>query len=468
MDLFAEFKSLHTQYELDPYPSLCERKRVLVAIKKALQKEASVLAEAINKDFSHRAAEETLFLEVFPTIKAINYCLKNMKRWMKKRHRHVSWLFIPAKAYVIPQPLGVVGNLVPWNYPVYLALVPTIYALAAGNRVMIKMSELSVNIGDALQTLFQSIGLERYVCVVNGDIEVSKQFASLPFGHLIFTGSTHVGKLVMKAASENLTPVTLELGGKSPAVLSCTMNTNYFKRLFMGKLFNAAQTCIAPDYLLIPQGWDEIVEREFKKFINTFYPELMSNKQYTSIITDKHKKRLLDLVEDARSKGARVVEFGQQASESPKLPMYLLFHVTNEMRVMKEEIFGPILPVMTYRSLNDAVNYINSLPNPLALYYFGEDKEEIKLIQTKTLSGALTINETIMHIAIDDLPFGGVGHSGMGHYHGKEGFDSFSKLKPVFAQRLISTVSWFYPPYGTLMRLLLTWIGGIKLREKKS
>lgn len=466
MDLMAEYKALDKEYETNPYPSLYERRKLLSALKKALQTEAYTLAEAINKDFTHRAVEETLFLEIFPTIKAINYCLKKMKYWMKKRHRSVSWLFIPAKAYVIPQPLGVVGNLVPWNYPVYLSLVPAIYALAAGNRVMIKMSELSSNIGEALHSLIQSIGLNHYICVVNGDIEISKQFVTLPFGHLMFTGSTNVGKLVMKAASENLTPVTLELGGKSPAVLSSSMNLNYFKRLFMGKLFNAAQTCIAPDYLLVPRGWEEVIEREFKKFINTFYPELMNNAQYSSIISESHKQRLLELVEDARSKGGRIVEFGELVPESSKLPVYLVFDVTNDMRVMKEEIFGPILPVITYHSFNDAIDYINSSSNPLALYYFGEDKSEIKLIQTKTLSGALTINETLMHIAIDDLPFGGVGHSGMGHYHGREGFDTFSKLKPVLVQRFISTVSWLYPPYGFLMRRVMAWVGGIKLKEK--
>lgn len=455
------------EYQSNPYPSYQERKNVLLAIRNALQNDPYGLAAAINKDFTHRSEEETLFLEIFTTIKAINFCLKKMKQWMKNRRRNVSWLFIPARAYLVPMPLGVVGNMVPWNYPVYLALVPAIYALAAGNRVMIKMSELSPNTGLALQSLIRKLGLEQYVCVINGDVEISKEFSSLPFGHLMFTGSTSVGKLVMKAASENLTPVTLELGGKSPAILSSSMNTRYFKRLFMGKLFNAAQTCIAPDYLLIPSGWGEIVEEEFKNFINVYYPQLMNNDNYSSIISDSHKKRLLALVEDARLKGARVVEFGEPDSKNAKMPVYLLFGVTIDMKVMQEEIFGPILPVLSYKSLSEAVEFINSSPNPLALYFFGEDQAEIKFIQTKTLSGALTINETMMHIAIDDLPFGGVGHSGMGQYHGQEGFDTFSKLKPVMVQRRLSAVSWLYPPYGKLMRMLLAWIGGIKLKGTK-
>lgn len=464
MDLNSPFNALHIEYQINPYPSLHDRKKILQTLRKGLQTQAYALAEAINKDFTHRSVDETLFLEIFPTIKAIGFCLKKTKQWMKKRHRNVSWLFIPASAYVMPQSLGVIGNLVPWNYPIYLALVPAIYALAAGNRVMIKMSELSPHTGMALQSIIHSLGLERFICIINGDVEVSKQFASLPFAHLMFTGSTAVGKLIMKAASENLTPVTLELGGKSPAILTSSMKPKYFNRLFMGKLLNAAQTCIAPDYLLIPAGWSNRIESEFKAFLDVHYPNLMSNNNYSSIISPSHKQRLLDLIEDARNKGARVVQFGEIEPDSNKMPVYLLFDVTHDMRVMQEEIFGPILPVLTYKTLIEAVEYINSRPNPLALYYFGEDRAEKHFIESRTLSGAFTVNETLMHIAIDDLPFGGVGHSGMGQYHGQEGFDTFSKLKPVMIQKRLSTVTWLYPPYGKLMRLFLSWIGGIKLK----
>ena len=466
MDLMTQFKKMQLGYRANPYPSLEDRKKSLLALKKILQNEAYSLTESISKDFTHRSEQESLFLEIFPTIKAINFCLKNMKYWMQKRPRKVSWMFMPAHAYLAPQPLGVVGNMVPWNYPVYLALVPAVYAIAAGNRVMIKMSELSVNTGSVLASLIQSSSLEGYIQVINGSVEVAKQFASLPFGHLLFTGSTPVGKSVMKTASKNLTPVTLELGGKSPALISPSMNPKYFKRLFMGKLFNAAQTCVAPDYLLIPSGWREKVKKEFKNFINTHYPDLMNNEHYSSIISETHKQRLLELIKDAEYKGAEVIEFGELNPSSSKLPIYLLFGVTQDMRVMQEEIFGPILPILSYNSLNEAVEYIGSHPNPLALYYFGEDSIEQEFIQTHTLSGALTINDTIMHIAIDDLPFGGVGFSGMGQYHGQEGFDTFSKLKPVFVQSRFSSIPWFYPPYGKLMNRFLAIIGGIKIRKK--
>ncbi|RUR19739.1 coniferyl aldehyde dehydrogenase [Legionella sp. km535] len=465
MDLNSQFKALEDEHQLNPYPSAQDRKKNLVAIKKALQSEAYAIAEAINKDFTHRAVEETLFLEIFPTINAINYCLKKMKRWMKKRRREVSWLLFPASAYTVPQPLGVIGNLVPWNYPLYLSIVPAVYALAAGNRVMIKMSELSNHTGLVLQSIVRSAGLDHYVQIVTGDVEVSKQFSTLPFGHLMFTGSTAVGKLVMKSASDHLTPITLELGGKSPALLSSTMNKKYFNRLFMGKLFNSAQTCIAPDYLLVPEGWEGIVEEEFNKFIQKHYPDLMNNDNYSNIINDNHKLRLLDLVKDARAKGARVVEFGELKDSSNKLPVFLIFDVTSDMKIMQEEIFGPILPVLGYKTFRDAIAVINTLPNPLALYYFGEDTLEKKMVQTRTLSGALTINDTLMHIAVDDLPFGGVGSSGMGQYHGQEGFDAFSKLKPILVKGSFSPGVFLYPPYGALMRFFLAYIAGIKIRK---
>ncbi|CAM2800760.1 coniferyl aldehyde dehydrogenase [Legionella worsleiensis] len=465
MDLSVQFEALQNEHQLNPYPSLGERKELLLALKKLLQSEAYSIAEAINEDFIHRSVEETLFLEIVPIINAINYCIKNLRLWMAKRKKQVSWMFRPASAYVVPQPLGVIGILVPWNYPAYLSLVPAIYALAAGNRVMIKMSELSNHTGLVLQSLIHSIGLEHYIRIIVGDVAVAKSFSALPFGHLMFTGSTVVGKSIMKTASEHLTPVTLELGGKSPAVLSTTMNKKYFKRLFMGKLYNAGQTCIAPDYLLIPAGWEEIVEAEFKQFISEHYPNLVNNDNYSNIINAHHKQRLLDLVDDATAKGARVVQLGEHKERINKIPFYLIFGVTDKMKIMQEELFGSILPILSYSSFMDAVEYINVHPNPLALYYFGENSAEKKYLVTHTLSGALTVNDTLMHVAIDDLPFGGVGNSGMGQYHGQEGFDTFSQLKPVLIKGLFSSGVFFYPPYGKLMRLFLHFIAGIKLRK---
>lgn len=465
MDLTIPFNELRCQYEQNPNPSLDERLRILKTIKQGLQNNPYDLAAAINKDFTHRSQQETLLLEVMPLINALDYCLSNIKGWMKKRARHVPWTFFPAKAYLVAQPLGIVGNIVPWNYPLYLALAPVIYALCAGNRIMIKMSELAPHTGEALAQFVTSLGLGHAIIVVNGDVAVSKQFAALPFNHLIFTGSTAVGKLVMAAASEHLTPIILELGGKSPAVLSLTMKRSYYTRLFMGKLFNAGQTCIAPDYLLIPPSMKNTVINELAYFIDSHYPSLMNNPHYSSMISATHKSRMLALIADAKAKGAKIIEHGILTADSNRVPVYLVLDVNLDMRLMQEEIFGPILPVVCYDAFSDALSFINKLPNPLALYYFGEDRAERAEIELGTLSGALTINDTLMHIAIDDLPFGGVGASGMGQYHGKEGFNSFSKLKPVFKQSRFSAISWLYPPYGCLFQLAVKWLGGIKRKQ---
>ncbi|MDP1604521.1 MAG: coniferyl aldehyde dehydrogenase [Legionella sp.] len=467
MDLSNAFEKQNKSFQINPYPSINDRLVNLLIIKRLLQTRAMDLVKAVNQDFSHRSDKETLFLEISPAINAIDYCLKNLKKWTKPQKRQVSWYLKPSEASVIAQPLGVVGIIVPWNYPIYLSIVPLAYAIAAGNNVMVKFSELTPITGNTFNKLFKSLSLSQSVTIINGGVDVAKAFASLPFGHLLFTGSTAVGKDVMAAASKNLTPVTLELGGKSPAIISASVNTKYLERLFMGKLFNAGQTCIAPDYLLIPPDFEPQLEASFAEFINSHYPSLMDNDSYTSLISEHHKERLDQLLLDAKAKGARIVQFGDKQENSRKFPVCLLFNVNNSMRIMQEEIFGPLLPVATYKTFPEAVDVINSMPNPLALYYFGDNKEEINLIQFHTLSGALTINDTIMHLAIDDLPFGGVGQSGLGQYHGYEGFLTFSKLKPLYKQRRISPVSWFYPPYGKLIDYFLRYFAGIKFKENK-
>ncbi|MDX1836798.1 coniferyl aldehyde dehydrogenase [Legionella taurinensis] len=458
------FMELMHEHRKDPYPSVSERRDMLKQLKTMLKTQGTALAAAINSDYSHRSQTESLFLEIAPSIKAIDYCLSHLKAWTKARKKRVSWHFWPASAYVLPQPLGVVGIIVPWNYPVYLSIVPLAYALAAGNRVMVKMSELSSELSQTLQKLLSSLPtVKKFVKIIDGDVEVGQAFSSLPFGHLLFTGSTQVGKAVMAAASQNLTPVTLELGGKSPAILSQGMDPAYLPRLFMGKLYNAGQTCIAPDYLLVPSRLEQAVETGFAEFLNQHYPDLMTNDNYTGIISPSHKQRLHDLLEDARQKGARVVQYGEESHPSPKMPVYLIFNVNTAMKVMNEEIFGPILPIMTYEKMADAIYFINSLPNPLALYYFGDNKDELNRLAYGTLSGALTVNDTLMHVAIDDLPFGGVGQSGFGQYHGQEGFDRFSQLKPVFKKKKIATAAWLYPPYGRLVHWYLRYVAGINL-----
>jgi len=461
------FKRLMENYAKNPYPLDQARNETLKQLKTAIKTQASRIAEAINSDFSHRSKQETYLLEVFPVINAIDYCIKNTKKWMKERKRKVPIYFKPAYVYLSPQPLGVVGIVVPWNYPLFLALVPLAYAVAAGNHVMVKMSELTPKTGEILQDLIRDAGLQDKIEIINGDVDVSKKFVSLPFGHLLFTGSTEVGKQVMKSASENLTPVTLELGGKSPAVISKTAKKDHLKRLFLGKLLNAGQTCIAPDYLYIHQTWEDQIEAAFSHFLKEHYPDLIKNPDYSSIISEDHQQRLLNLLKDADKKGAKIIELGKKDEQNRRLPQYLILNPTENMKIMQEELFGPIIPVMTYQHFDEVIKHIHSSPQPLSLYYFGEHDLEIKQLKESTLSGALVINDTVMHSAIDDLPFGGVGNSGMGRYHGIEGFDTFSHIKPVFVQRSISPVSWLYPPYGRLLNLFLKKVAGIKLKNKK-
>ncbi len=462
MDLMSNFDALQTAYKTAPYPSFSERQKVLLALKAGLQNEASHLIEAVNLDYGHRANSETFF-EVFLALDTIRFCLKNLKSWMKDKKRKTPWYLKPAHAYLSPQPLGVVGIIAPYNYPIALSLIPIIYALAAGNRVMIKLSESSKNLASALLLLLDKMELNQHIYLTLGDLSKAEAFAALPFGHLLLTGSVAAGQNVMKIASHNLTPITLELGGKSPTVLSKTMNKDYFARLFIGKLLNAGQTCIAPDYLLIPSGWEDMVKEALQKCMATYYPNLMHNKDYSDIISTKQCQRLLDLVADAENQGARVIRFGEYDPQSKRLPFYVLFGVTPAMRVMQEEIFGPVLAVLSYSTFDEAIEYINHAPNPLVIYYFGEDKMEIQALKTNTLSGALSINDTMIHSMMNDLPFGGVGHSGMGCYHGQEGFDTFSQLKPIVVQSKLSLNPILYPPYSKFVYFLLAKLNGIKL-----
>jgi len=367
---------------------------------------------------------------------------------------------------LLPQPLGVVGIMVPWNYPVYLLFVPLAFAIAAGNQVLIKCSELTPSVGGLILQLISEISvLNDDISIINGDINCAKAFAALPFGHLLFTGSTAVGKQVMAAASQNLTPVTLELGGKSPAIIAESANKVYLKRLFMGKLFNAGQTCVAPDYWLVDAKFSASLEGLLRDFLNVHYPSLMTNPDYSHIISDEHKSRLIYLLDDARKKGAVIIQFGDISPISRKFPVCLLLNVNKTMQVMQEEIFGPLIPVTYYQNFADALDIIDQFPSPLALYYFGKDEQQINYLQYKVSAGAFVVNDTLTHVGLDDLPFGGVGQSGMGRYHGEEGFNTFSLLKPIFMQKKLAPISWFYPPYGKLMHFFIRYFAGIHFKE---
>ncbi len=454
------FEEQKAGFRNNPMPSLAERKENLKRLKQALLTNQDRLVEAIYQDFSCRSRDESLIAEIMPSIQGINYTLKNLKDWMKPAKRHVSVLFQPASNKVHYQPKGVVGVIVPWNYPLYLAIGPLVASLAAGNRTLIKMSEFTPHTSELFREIIAATFPADLVSVITGEAEVAAEFSSLPFDHLLFTGSTSVGKLVMRAASANLTPVTLELGGKSPAIVSPDVPmTDAAERIAFGKAFNAGQTCVAPDYVLCPADRVQAFVDEFRVRFADMYPSLKDNDDYTAIINDRQYRRLQGYLDDARAKGAEIIEINPtgeaMGEDSRKIPLTLILNTTPDMKVMQDEIFGPLLPVIGYGSLDEAIQYINDRPRPLALYFFGYDRDQQKQVISQTLSGGMCINDSLMHVAQDDLPFGGVGDSGMGHYHGREGFLTFSHHRAVFSKQKFNSGKFVYAPHGTAIHRLV-------------
>lgn len=448
------FEAQKTAFHTTPAPSLTERQENLKRLKQALLSYQDRILEAIDRDFSCRSQDESLIAEVMPSIQGINYTLKNLESWMKPSRRHVSILFRPASNKVCYQPKGIVGVIVPWNYPLYLAVGPLVASLAAGNRTMIKMSEFTPHTSALFKELIEETFAEDLVSVINGEADVAADFSARPFDHMLFTGSTSVGKLVMRAASENLTPVTLELGGKSPTIVSPDVPLeDAAQRIAFGKAFNAGQTCVAPDYVLCPVDRTQAFVDEFRVQFSKMYPSLKDNDDYTAIINERQYNRLKGYLDDARAKGAELIELNpaQENLEAGtyKMPITLVLKTTPDMKLMQDEIFGPILPIVSYGNLSEAIQYINDRPRPLALYFFGYDRTEQQQVIDSTLSGGMCINDALMHVAQDDLPFGGVGDSGMGHYHGKEGFLTFSHQRAIFAKQKFNSGKFAYPPYGT-------------------
>ncbi|WP_018403946.1 coniferyl aldehyde dehydrogenase [Marinobacter gelidimuriae] len=456
----AVFQKQQQAFRAQPMPTADERRNNLSRLKQALLSWQDLLIAAIDKDFGCRSKDETLIAEIMPSVQGINYTLKHLDSWMKPSKRHVSMLFRPASNQVHYQPKGVVGVIVPWNYPLYLAIGPLVASLAAGNRTMVKMSELTPHTSALMKELVEATFDEDQVAVILGDAKVAADFSERPFNHLLFTGSTSVGKLVMQAAAKNLTPVTLELGGKSPAIVAIDVPlADAAQRIAFGKAFSAGQTCVAPDYVLCPADRVAAFVEEYRKQFSAMYPSLRDNTDYTAIINQRQYQRLQGYLDDARSKGAELVEINP-ANEildaaSHKLPLILLLNTTADMRVMQEEIFGPILPVVAYETLDDALLFINDRPRPLALYYFGYNQEEQQKVVVNTHSGGMCINDALMHVAQDDLPFGGIGDSGMGHYHGKEGFLTFSHQRGILTKQQFNSGKVVYPPHGGVAHKLI-------------
>jgi coniferyl-aldehyde dehydrogenase len=442
-----------------PAPGLGERLDRLARLRAAISDNERRFEEAISADFGHRSATETLIAETLLVLNEIRHAARHLKRWMAPQRVSTALQFIPAKNRLIPQPLGVVGIIAPWNYPLQLTLAPAVGALAAGNRVMIKPSELvprfSALLKEAISTKFDVTEM----VVTEIDSDISQAFAALPFDHLIFTGSTRVGRLVAEAAGRNLTPITLELGGKSPAIVDRSADLGEAaERIAYGKLLNAGQTCIAPDYALVPeasvQDFAERVQASMRRMFGTD----PGNKDYTSIISDRHYARLEGLLADAAAKGARILQAAQPDDpawkSTRKFPPTIVLGATPDMTIMQEEIFGPLLPVVGYRDAGEPVSYINRHDRPLALYWFGKDEAARDEVLARTISGGVTVNDCLFHFTQINQPMGGVGASGTGAYHGEWGFRNLSKLKPVFYRSSLNRLADLYPPYGARIALL--------------
>lgn len=456
-DVLEQQKHAYLRY---PLPTAKERIDRLARLKRILVKYQDQFAEAINQDYGNRSTSETKIGELLTCLEHIKYYSKHLTTWMKPSKRHVSIIHQPAKAWVQYQPLGVIGIITPWNYPLLLSIGPLICALAAGNHAMIKISSSSGNFGRILEKALSEAFPQELVSVTNGGGAISDAFCRLAFDKLIFTGSTNVGKTVMAAAAENLVPLILELGGKSPVLVHPSINLrDVAQRIAAGKLWNAGQTCVAPDYMFLPKGKTAEFIEHFRECVEEMYPDILHNPDYTSIINDRQYNRLQGYLENAREHGAQVVEVNpahETFSDTRKVPPTLLTGVTPDMRIMQEEIFGPLLPIMEYDQIDDVIEFINSRPRPLALYYFDFDQARADYVAQRTHSGHFGQNTVLTHVAQDDLPFGGVGASGMGKYHGPEGFFSLSHERSVMSNPKLYSLKFILPPFNKPIHKLIS------------
>ena len=453
------FQVQREAYLRHPYPSLDERRERLRAVERVLLENPDAIAEAIHRDFGHRCTEESLMLELFTSVDGIRHTLKKLPRWMRPERRSVSLLFATGRNRVIPQPKGVVGIVSPWNYPLFLTVSPLTSALAAGNRAMIKMASASQNLCRLLHEKLGAALPEDVVAILPG--VRAADFSTLPYDHLLFTGSADAGRTVMRAAAENLTPVTLELGGKSPTIVCDDFDVEEAaSRILYAKLVNAGQTCLAPDYVFLPESARERFVAAARRIVPERYPD-PKDSSYTSIIDEKSYRRLRETLADAEAKGATLVPLVPGAAfgdDLRKIPPHLVLDVTDDMTILREEIFGPLLPVKTYRDLDEVIAYVNAKDRPLGFYVFTNDRAREEKLLYSTISGGVTINNCMLHVAQHDMPFGGVGASGMGQYHGHEGFLELSKLRPVFTSPRLSLLHLFYPPYTRRHRRMLDFL----------
>ncbi|QYX57276.1 coniferyl aldehyde dehydrogenase [Roseovarius sp. SCSIO 43702] len=455
---FPAFDTMRKASRRDRLPELATRKDRLSSLRRMVVENRDEIARVIDTDFGGRPRKETELLEIVPLLNTLRNTSRHLGRWMRDERRHVAWPFQPGSAWVRHEPLGVVGIISPWNYPLLLALGPLVDVLGAGNRAMIKPSELTPGFSELLKRLVSNYFDADVVTVETGGVEVAQAFSALPFDHLIFTGSTAVGRKVMQAAAANLTPVTLELGGKSPAVVAPDYPLDKAARsIVLGKFTNAGQTCIAPDYVLVPEGKAEALARQIIDRIESAYPAARSEGGYADIITARHRNRLVEAVEEAREGGATILR--PSGDYGDKIAPTLVIDAPGQCLLLREEIFGPILPIVTYGSLDEALAFINRHARPLALYAFTDDRTARGTILDGAISGGVTLNGTLLHIAQDDLPFGGVGDSGIGAYHGRDGFRRMSHARSIYKPGFFNAFEVIGPPFGKLADFVIRVLG---------
>jgi coniferyl-aldehyde dehydrogenase len=460
--LAAAFQRQRASYDTAAFPEWPVRRDRLQRLQRLIAGNEAAMEAAIDADFGGRPTVETQVAEVFPSLAEVRSALRHGRSWMKPRAVRVSKWFLPARAEIVPRPLGVVGIIVPWNYPLSLAVGPLTGALAAGNRALVKMSEYTPAFSELFERLVRDAFADDEVAVINGGPDVAAQFSALPFDHLVFTGSTAVGRHVMGAAAQNLTPVTLELGGKSPVVVAPGYDlARAAERIVAGKLLNAGQTCIAPDYVLVPRAQVAAFVDAARAAATRMYPRGLDESDYCSVINQRHYGRLVGYLDEAAAAGVATQALFSGAArrdEAHRLAPHALVDPPASLAVMRDEIFGPLLPVLGYDDIEQALARVNAQPRPLALYWFDDQDARADWALRHTHVGGACINETLVHYVQDGLPFGGVGPSGMGHYHGKWGFETFSKLTPVFRQSRFNGMKLFSPPYkphvARLLRLM--------------
>jgi coniferyl-aldehyde dehydrogenase len=439
----------------DGAPALPQRLAALKALDTLVRANKDAIAQAISTDFGNRAVPETMLGEVMPILSAIRHTSRHLARWMRPERRQVSLTTQPGRAWVEYHPLGCVGIVSPWNYPLFLTAGPLVDALAAGNRVIIKPSELTPHFSALLARLIAGAFDPAHVAVVLGGPDVAQAVCALPFDHLLFTGSAQIGRRVMHAAAENLVPVTLELGGKSPVIVCGDYDVAAAaKTIATAKFFSAGQTCIAPDYALVPDAHVDVFAAAVMHTARRMFPAVAGNPDYTAIISDRHHERLHALLRDAEAAGAKTLRLDDSPAER-RLGATIVLNPPADGALMQEEIFGPILPVISYKDLSEAIAFVNDRPRPLALYVFTHDKAACDTVMARTLSGGVSINTALLHCIQDDLPFGGVGPSGMGAYHGQDGFRRFSHARGVYKAGRFSGFTLLAPPYGRKMRIAL-------------